>query len=287
QIQGSRTFLSLTNSASAFRYGIQTASLSRAGDNGPDRKFVAPDVAGLSAGVTSMSAKSEPSVLEPDPTKVAPNAYPLTTLVYGAVAPLALDKQARNDYAAFIEYAAGEGQTPGYEYGKLPSGYAPLPKDLQVQAASTAKKIRDLQPVGTQGGNTPGTASANSGGNSTPNNVASSSNSSSNGSSSAEDQSAQVSKRTGSDKAPSELDTQEVSKTTTPSADNKIVKRLKGMVTPVIALAGTRFFLPVVGVVALLSLLGALVITGRTRFSIALGNLGVGNNASEKNTSEK
>lgn len=287
QIQGSRTFLSLTNSASAFRYGIQTASLSRAGDYGSDRKFVAPDIAGLSAGVASMAAKSEPSVLEPDPTKVAPNAYPLTMLVYGAVAPLALDKQARNDYAAFIEYAAGEGQTPGYEYGKLPSGYAPLPKDLQFQAASAAKKIRDLQPASTKGGNTPGTESANSGGNSTPNNVASSSNSSSNGSSSAEDQSAQVSKRTGSDKAPSELATQEVSKTTTPSADNKIVKRLKGMVTPVIALAGTRFFLPVVGVVALLSLLGALVITGRTRFSIALGNLGVGNNASEKNTSEK
>ena len=67
QTLGSRTILSLTDSASAFQYGVQMARLSRAGDNGPDRTFVAPDTAGLTAGVESMAAKDEAAVLEPAP----------------------------------------------------------------------------------------------------------------------------------------------------------------------------------------------------------------------------
>ena len=43
QITGNYFVMSITDSASAARYGLQTASLSPAGDDTPDRTFVAPD----------------------------------------------------------------------------------------------------------------------------------------------------------------------------------------------------------------------------------------------------
>jgi hypothetical protein len=110
------------------------ARLSRAGDDGPARKFIAADNAGLSAGVATMAARDNPNVLEPNPSAAAPAAYPLTTLTYAAVAPVSLDDKARLEYAAFIDYAVGVGQVPGIEFGRLPAGYTPLPVQLRVQA---------------------------------------------------------------------------------------------------------------------------------------------------------
>jgi hypothetical protein len=132
---GKHGILSITDSASAQRFGVQAARLSRAGDNGPDRAFVAPNDAGLLAGVASM-------VLEPDPLAVGPTAYPLTTLSYAAATPLTLDKTARSEYASFLDYAAGPGQQPGVEPGRLPVGYAPLPKGLRDQTLAAATLIR-------------------------------------------------------------------------------------------------------------------------------------------------
>lgn len=142
QVIGSRAMLSITDSASAFQYGVQVARLSRAGDDGSGRTFVAPDPVGLTAGVTAMQkSKSDPAVLVPDPTTKAPSAYPLTALAYAAVIPSTLDATARRQYAAFVAYAAGAGQTPGLLLGQLPPGYAPLPSALRDQAAAAAKKI--------------------------------------------------------------------------------------------------------------------------------------------------
>ncbi len=143
---GSRTILSLTDTASAAQYGVQAAHLSRAGDNRPDRTFVAPDTAGLTAGAESMAAKDEPAVLEPALQTAKANAYPLTALSYAAVAPLSLDEKARKEYAAFVDYATGPGQVAGRDIGQLPQGYAPLPEKLRAQGAAAAKTIRELKP---------------------------------------------------------------------------------------------------------------------------------------------
>ena len=62
-----RTMLSLTDTPSAAQYGLQTARLSRAGDDGADRTFIAPDDAGLTAGVAAMEPGAVAAVLEPDP----------------------------------------------------------------------------------------------------------------------------------------------------------------------------------------------------------------------------
>jgi hypothetical protein len=151
--QGSRAMFSVTDTASAARYGLQTASLSRAGDDGADRSFIAPDQAGLLAGQGAMVQSPVDGVVQP--ASVGPNggAYPLTLLTYAAVTPSRLDQSARDDYAAFIEYAAGPGQTPGLRFGNLPLGYAPLPDALRAQARDAAAAIRAGGPAGGSGPN--------------------------------------------------------------------------------------------------------------------------------------
>ncbi len=144
QFLGRRVMLVLTDTPSAVQYGLQMARLSRAGDDGADRVFVAPSPGSLTAGVASMAAKQVPQFLEPAPSTVAPGAYPLTAVTYGAIRPLSLDAQARAEYAAFIEYAAGPGQVPGLERGELPGGYAPLPANLQAEALAAANQVRTL-----------------------------------------------------------------------------------------------------------------------------------------------
>jgi hypothetical protein len=152
--QGNRSIFSVTDTASAARYGLQTASLSRAGDDGSARSFTPPDQAGLLAGANAMVPSSVDGVMQPDPAQEPSGAYPLTMLTYGAVSPAGLDQTARNDYASFIEYGAGPGQEQGLAFGKLPPGYAPLPDALRAQARDAAAAIRAGGPV--DGGGNPG-----------------------------------------------------------------------------------------------------------------------------------
>jgi hypothetical protein len=133
--------MSVTDSADAAQYGLQTASLSRAGDDRPNRAFVAPDTAGIEAGQQAMVPTSVPFVVQPNVSTSMPGAYPLSTLSYGALTPLSLDKQSCHDYAALIDYAVGRGQVPGVNPGQLPPGYAPLGPELVGQSLGAAQAI--------------------------------------------------------------------------------------------------------------------------------------------------
>jgi len=146
QLAGSRFLGSVTDSASAARYGLQTANLSRAGDDTDGRSFIAPDQGGILAGQQAMIPGSDPAVLEPNPSTSATGAYPLTMLTYAAVTPRSLSTAARGDYANFITYASGPGQVSGLKFGQLPPGYAPLPSDLRAQAAAAATAVRTGAP---------------------------------------------------------------------------------------------------------------------------------------------
>jgi hypothetical protein len=146
QVQGKRAILSVTDSASAAQYGLQTASLSRAGDDTTSRSFVVPDQPGLQAGMQAMVASSVPDVLQPNPSTTSPGAYPITMLTYAAVMPGSVDNTARSDYASFIDYAVTKGQHPGTQFGDLPYGYAPLPQALVTQAQKATSAIRNYQP---------------------------------------------------------------------------------------------------------------------------------------------
>jgi hypothetical protein len=144
QIIGSRAMLALTDLPSAKRYGLQVARLSHAGDVGPSRQFVGPTDASMVAGVRAMRPGIDPLVLQPAPGSPAPGAYPLTTLSYAAIKPLALDAGARRDYAAFLDYATGTGQIAGRDPGLLPPGYTPLPSRLRAQAWTAAIAVRGM-----------------------------------------------------------------------------------------------------------------------------------------------
>jgi hypothetical protein len=147
QSLGRRGMLALTDTPSAAQFGLQMARLSRAGDDGTNRQFVAPDSAGLAAAFRAMKPGAEPTVLEPNPASKIAGAYPLPILTYAAIAPLQLDKTARSQYAAFLDYAAGPGQVAGLDLGQLPRGYDPLATTLRAQTKKAATTVRTLKPA--------------------------------------------------------------------------------------------------------------------------------------------
>ena len=141
---GDRAMLAVTDSPSAAQFGLQVASLSRAGDNGSAREFVAPGDVSFTKAVASMKKFTGTDFLQPTPSPAA-GGYPLTTVNYAAITPLKLSAAARKDYAAFLDYAAVKGQVPGLAFGQLPRGYTPLPKALSTAAAKAAATVRTLQ----------------------------------------------------------------------------------------------------------------------------------------------
>jgi hypothetical protein len=140
QSYGFEAILSITDSASAAQYGLPTASLSPAGDDGQSPDFVAPSPATILAGEQAMTPSAVAAVRQPD---VSPpkGAYALPMLTYAAVTATALSQPARSNYAHFITYAVGRGQTPGLVFGDLPAGYVPLPQALVGQADAAAAAI--------------------------------------------------------------------------------------------------------------------------------------------------
>jgi hypothetical protein len=232
--------LALTDTASANLFGLQMARLSRAGDDGADRDFIAPDTAGLTAGIQGMTPRSEPTVLEVDPAADAPGAYPLTSLTYAAIRPLGLTSAARAEYAAFVDYAAGAGQVSGPRYGELPVGYAPLTEALRTQARNAATRIRELQPAAAA----PLPASSNDVGGSGGSGGGFGSSSS---------------------RGAREDSTEPAPASAPPDAPATTDGPLELVSTPGIAVPPSRFALPVLGALTLLAALGALEVTKRPR----------------------
>jgi hypothetical protein len=135
QLSGNQQLIAIADTATASRYSLPVAKLRNSAG-----EFVAPTAESLTAGLAAMSP-TDSGVLVPDATKVAPGAYPLTVLSYGATSPAGLDSAGRHDYAAFIDYAVTAGQQPGLQFGQLPLGYEPLPVTLQEQALTVAKAL--------------------------------------------------------------------------------------------------------------------------------------------------
>lgn len=149
QNYGSAVVMAITDSASAARYGDQTASLSRSGDDGATPTFVLPTAAAYTAAVGVMQPSAVATVLQPNPATTATGAYPLTMLTYGAIQASSLDAGSLSDYAAFLRYAAGPGQVVGTDFGQLPLGYAPLTPGLVAQTLSAAASLTAPAPTTT------------------------------------------------------------------------------------------------------------------------------------------
>lgn len=145
QTPGRQAVLSVTDTASAARFGVQMARLSVAGDNRADRDFVAPTISALQAGMRSSTIDEATGFRLPNPSPSRDNAYPLTIVTHLAANPFAegLDDTTRAAYAGLIEYAAGAGQEAGLQLGELPPGFAPLSSELQEEALAAATLMRD------------------------------------------------------------------------------------------------------------------------------------------------
>ncbi|MCX4763649.1 hypothetical protein OG562_22330 [Streptomyces sp. NBC_01275] len=154
QTVGSRFLITVTDVASATRYGLQTARLRNAAG-----AFVAPTAGALTSAAASAAGKGVAEITPAGATAKA--AYPLAQLVYAAARPADLDAAARKDYATLLRYAAGDGQLTGADPGRLPAGYAPLPKKLRARARAAADALAAYQ------GGDSGDGSGDSGGSST------------------------------------------------------------------------------------------------------------------------
>jgi hypothetical protein len=145
QLAGKRGVLAVTDVATAERYGLPMARLQNHA-----KQFVAPTTQSLLAGVNTMTqSPTIPNLLVPATDSSNFGAYPLTTVLYAATVPSAIDVAAGQDYAELLRYAASDGQVPGVQPGTLPYGYAPMPdalRALTVRAADTIEKTAG-QPV--------------------------------------------------------------------------------------------------------------------------------------------
>jgi hypothetical protein len=162
QQAASHCVLVVTDSASAAQYGLPTASLSAAGDDNSSRQFVAADATGLLAGAGAMKPSGVAGVQQPDLS--TPGTYPLTMLTYAAAQPASLSPSARANYASFLDYAGGPGQTPGTAFGQLPAGYVPLPSALRAQTLAAATAIANYRSPAGPGTTTSSTTSGANGG---------------------------------------------------------------------------------------------------------------------------
>ncbi|KQP56495.1 hypothetical protein [Agreia sp. Leaf283] len=130
QLPGEKFALAITDTASAEKYGLSTASLSTPNSD----VFVPPTTETMSGALVGLQATKNPQILQVEPSAVPAGAYPLTTTTYAAVNLSATDEIARKAYAALVTFAITDGQVPGTKPGSLPLGYVPLPREL-VQAS--------------------------------------------------------------------------------------------------------------------------------------------------------
>ena len=137
QIPGQRFIMSITDAASAARYGLNTARLV----NGAGQPTAATPES-INKAVTLMAdSEQAPGVKVVDPTKRSVGAYPLAMLSYAAVNVCESTKQQLADYSKLISYAAGAGQLSGDARGSLPRGYVPLASEFLKQATSVADDL--------------------------------------------------------------------------------------------------------------------------------------------------
>jgi hypothetical protein len=136
-------------------YGLVPAQLC----NDSGSSCVGPTTASVRAAVNNAKPDSD-GLLQVNPASPGAGAYPLTEVIYAAVrADMPPDQL--TDYANFLSFAAGQGQTPGQASGDLPAGFLPLTSGLQAQASAAVAKLRFIAGGGSPTG-TPTTSSSSS-----------------------------------------------------------------------------------------------------------------------------
>jgi ABC-type phosphate transport system substrate-binding protein len=155
---GSTFMWAVTDSASLTNHGLVPADLCDASGN----HCVGADTASVTTALGAAKADST-GLLHINPAHPGSGAYPLVDVTYAAVRT-EQSAPALQAYAALINYAAGQGQTPGVSPGQLPHGYLPMPQALRDKAkAAAATLLGGNQSTPPGGGSVPGGGSLGGG----------------------------------------------------------------------------------------------------------------------------
>jgi hypothetical protein len=141
QVYGSRNIAVATDTASAARYQLVTASLCTSDGNscvGANEDSLTKQFGRYtSTGITSpLKAPAAPDY--------AGGAYPLAVPVYGVVAQRSLTPDSGRTFAKIFGYITGPGQQPGSARGQLPPGFAPLSGDFASQATTAVSALNSV-----------------------------------------------------------------------------------------------------------------------------------------------
>jgi len=139
EVPGATFIFGFTSLADAEQYGLDTVSLETQGGSTSDAKFttsagrtfVAPTNASLRAAVALMEPDDKTGSWKVDYSKMRTAkagklAYPGTMLISTDVPTHGLAKTLAKDYGKFLDFAATDGQRPGFGNGQLPTGYLPM-----------------------------------------------------------------------------------------------------------------------------------------------------------------
>jgi hypothetical protein len=127
--------LGVMDIVTARQFGFPVARLQRA-NAAPGDPFVAPDAAGLQAGLGAMKANADGVTRWAD-VSAANGAYPLVKLDYAMVPTSGMTAAQAQDIARFLDYVAGDGQREG----TLTPGYVALTDELRAQTLAARDAV--------------------------------------------------------------------------------------------------------------------------------------------------
>jgi hypothetical protein len=140
QLPGQKFMLAITDSVSAERWGLNTASL-----RGADRTVaVALSATSMEKALTALEATSLDTVKQVNPAAVPVDGYPLTVVTYAGVNLTKSTAAQRTTIANMLTQVTTTGQVPGTALGQLPAGYLPLTASLVSQSATGISAIRSF-----------------------------------------------------------------------------------------------------------------------------------------------
>ena len=153
QVPGQRFMITVTDSVSAQRWGISTASLTAPGTTvtaktvPADVKSITMTAESMSKALPALTATSLDSVKQVDPAKVVASAWPMTMVTYAGVNLTKSPVEARKTISAMLKQVTTTGQILGTAPGELPDGYVPLTDELKSQAVAAIAAIDSFVPV--------------------------------------------------------------------------------------------------------------------------------------------
>ena len=143
QSPGQKFIITITDSPSAIRYGLSTATLQL--PNSTER--VDPSTDRFAASMTALEPTALDTVKQVDPSKVTGDGYPLTMVTYAMVNLTKSTPSSRLSVASLLSQVTTSGQVSGSALGQLPAGYLPLTRSLLGQAEQTISTIKSYIPA--------------------------------------------------------------------------------------------------------------------------------------------